>query len=418
MRIKEIVRLSLISMIKNKMRTTLTVLGMVIGIASIVIVFSAGEGIRSLIIGQIEAFGTDIIQTEIKVPSSKKGMQAESDSASAIASGVQVTTMKEKDLEDIKKLDNVSSGYGAILSQETLTYLNETKKIFLFGVGPDYINIDKSEISSGYFFTDSDNNSLSQVVVLGSKVASDIFKEEDPIGKNITIKRGRYQVVGVLKERGAMIGFDFDSMVFLPVRTLQKKIMGIDYFMYMVHKIIEPELAEETSEVVKEILRENHNITDPDRDDFRVTTMKEMLKTSKDITNSITILLLLIVTVSLVVGGVGILNVMYVIVSERTSEIGLRKAVGAKFSDIMRQFLIESILITLIGSFLGIVLGVVFSFLIFLGANYFGLDWKFIVPLKALVVAILFGLFFGVLFGLLPARKAGKLDPVEALRKE
>lgn len=418
MRIKEIVRLSLISMIKNKMRTTLTVLGMVIGIASIVIVFSAGEGIRSLIIGQIEAFGTDIIQTEIKVPSSKKGMQAESDSASAIASGVQVTTMKEKDLEDIKKLDNVSSGYGAILSQETLTYLNETKKIFLFGVGPDYINIDKSEISSGYFFTDSDNNSLSQVVVLGSKIASDIFKEEDPIGKNITIKRGRYQVVGVLKERGAMIGFDFDSMVFLPVRTLQKKIMGIDYFMYMVHKIIEPELAEETSEAVKEILRENHNITDPDRDDFRVTTMKEMLKTSKDITNSITILLLLIVTVSLVVGGVGILNVMYVIVSERTSEIGLRKAVGAKFSDIMRQFLIESILITLIGSFLGIVLGVVFSFLIFLGANYFGLDWKFIVPLKALVVAILFGLFFGVLFGLLPARKAGKLDPVEALRKE
>ncbi|MDD3711208.1 MAG: ABC transporter permease [Patescibacteria group bacterium] len=418
MRIKEVVRLSLIAMIKNKMRTTLTVLGMVIGIASIIIVFSAGEGIRSLIIGQIEAFGTNIIQTEVRVPSSKKGMEAETDSAGAIASGVQVTTMKEKDLEDIKKIDNVSSGYGAILSQETLTYLSETKKVFLFGVGPDYINIDKSEVSSGYFFTDSDNNSLSQVIVLGSKIAQDIFQEDDPVGKTVTIKRGRYQVIGVLEERGATVGLDFDSMVFLPVKTLQKKIMGIDYFMYMVHKIIDPNQSEETAEIMREILRENHDIPNPDRDDFRVTTMGEMLKTSKNITNSITILLLLIVTISLIVGGVGILNVMYVIVSERTPEIGLRKAVGAKFSDIMRQFLIESILITLIGAFFGIILGILFSFLICLGANYFGLEWKFVLPFKAFVVSILFALFFGVLFGLLPARKAGRLDPVEALRKD
>lgn len=418
MRIREVVRLSLLSILKNKMRTALTVLGMVIGVSSIVIVFSAGEGIRSLIIGQIEAFGTNIIQTEVRVPSSKKGTEAEADSASAIASGVQVITMKEKDLEDIKRLDNISSGYGAMLSQETITYLNETKKIFLFGVGPDYINIDKSEVESGYFFTDSDNNSLSQVVVLGHKIAQDIFKDDDPIGKNVTIKRSRFQVIGVLKERGATVGFDFDSMVLLPVKTLQKKLMGIDYFMYMVHSVIDPNLAEETGETMREILRENHNISNPDRDDFKVTTMEEMLKTTRDITNSLTILLLLIVTVSLIVGGVGILNVMYVIVSERTPEIGLRKAVGAKFSDIMRQFLIESILITLIGAFFGIILGVIISFLICLGANYFGLEWKFIIPFKAFLVSILFALFFGVLFGLFPARKAGKLDPVEALRKD
>ncbi len=410
--------MSLVAMIKNKIRTTLTVLGMVIGIASIIIVFSSGEGIRSLIIGQIEAFGTNTIQTEIKVPSSKKGVQAEADSASAIASGVQVTTMKARDLEDIKKIDNVSAGYGAILSQETLTYLNETKKVFLFGVGADYIKIDKSEIENGYFFTDSDDDSLSQVVVLGYKIANDVFGDDDPIGKTVTIKRGRYQVIGVLKERGATVGLDFDTMAYLPVKTLQNKIIGIDYFMYMMHQLVDPELAEETASIMGEILRENHNISDPDRDDFRITTMKEMLKTSKTITNSITILLLLIVTISLIVGGVGILNVMYVIVSERTPEIGLRKAVGAKFSDIMRQFLIESILITLIGAFFGIILGILFSFLIYLAANYFGLEWKFIIPLKAFIVAILFALFFGVLFGLLPARKAGRLDPVEALRKD
>jgi putative ABC transport system permease protein len=414
----EVVRLSLLSMARNRLRTALTVLGMVIGVASIIIVFSAGEGIRSLIVGQIEAFGTNIIQTEVKVPSSKKGMEADMDSSSALASGVQITTMKEKDLEDIKKLDNISSGYGAVLNQETLTYLNETKKVFLFGVGPDYINIDKSEIESGYFFTDSENNSLAQVVVLGHKIAEDIFKGDDPIGKNVIIKRGRYQVVGVLEERGATIGFDFDSMVLLPVRTLQKKIMGIDYFLYMVHGVIDPDLSEETAEEMRQILRDNHNISDPDRDDFRVTTMEEMLKISQDVTRSITILLLLIVAVSLIVGGVGILNVMYVIVSERTPEIGLRKAVGARFSDIMRQFLIESILITLIGAIIGIILGVLFSLVICLGANYFGLEWGFSVPIKAFIVSILFALFFGILFGIFPARKAGRLDPVEALRKD
>jgi len=143
-----------------------------------------------------------------------------------------------------------------------------------------------------------------------------------------------------------------------------------------------------------------------------------MMDASKTVTNALTILLLLIVAISLVVGGVGILNVMYVIVSERTPEIGLRKAVGARFSDIMRQFLIESVLITLVGGIVGIFLGILFSFFIYLGANYFGLDWDFILPIKSFIVAILFALIFGVLFGLLPARKAGKLDPVEALRRD
>lgn len=418
MKIREVVKLSLLSMLRNKTRTALTVLGMVIGIASIVIVFSAGEGIRSLIVGQIEAFGTNTIQTEVRVPSSKKGNEGDMESAGAIASGIQVTSLNEKDLEDIKRIPNINDGYGAILSQETISYLNETKKAFLFGVSASYIDIDNSELASGYFFSESDNSSLSQVVILGSKVAEDIFKGDDPIGKTVTIKRGRYQVIGVLKERGATVGFDFDSMTILPVKTLQKKIMGIDYFMYTIHRVVNPELAEETAETMRDILRENHSISNPDRDDFRVTTMKEMLETSKDVTNSITILLLLIVTVSLVVGGVGILNVMYVIVSERTPEIGLRKALGAKFSDIMKQFLIESILITLIGAILGILLGIIFSFIVFLLANYFGLDWKFSVPLKSFGVALLFAIFFGVIFGLFPARKAGKLDPVEALRKE
>ena len=418
MKVLESVKLSLKLMLKNKMRTGLTVLGMLIGIASIMIVFSTGEGIRSLIIGQVESFGTNIIQTEIRVPSTKSGMDSEMDSAQAIAGGTQITSLKERDLEDLKKIQNVKNGYGAVLGQETVSYLNESKRRFVFGVSASYIDIDSTEVEFGSFFTEEEDKSLAQVVVLGSKVAEDIFKGGEALNKGISLGKSKYKVIGILEERGATFGLDFDQMIYLPVRTLQKKILGTDYYMYMTHELYDASQAEETAEIARDILRINHNISDPDRDDFRVTTMKEMLETTSTITNGITILLLLIVAVSLIVGGVGILNVMYVIVSERTPEIGLRKAVGAKFRDIMTQFLVESVLITLIGAFFGIILGIFFSFLICVGANYFGLEWKFVVPLKSFVVSILFAIFFGVIFGIFPARKAGKLNPVEALRKE
>lgn len=418
MKIIESVKISLRLMLKNKMRTGLTVLGILIGVASIIIVFSAGAGVRSLIVGQIESFGTNVIQTEIRIPSTKVSVNAGSDSVKAISGGSQITSMKEKDLEDIKKIPNVKNGYGSVLGQETVSYLNESKRFFLFGASASYIDIDSAEVEFGSFFTEEDDRSLSQVVVVGHKVAEDIFKEIDPLNKTINIGKSKYKVLGVLKERETNFGFDFDQMIFLPVRTLQKKILGTDYYIHMVHELYDASQADETAAIAGDILRINHNISNPDRDDFKVTTMKEMLEIINVVTNGITILLLLIVVVSLIVGGVGILNVMYVIVSERTPEIGLRKAVGAKVKDIMTQFLVESILITLIGALFGIILGVLISFLICLGANYFGLEWKFVVPLKSFVVSILFAIFFGVVFGIFPARKAGKLNPVDALRKE
>lgn len=418
MKILRSTKLSLKLMSKNKMRTGLTALGILIGIASIMIIFSTGEGIRGLILGQLESFGANSIQTGIRVPSNKTGIEMDTDSAQAIAGGAQITTLKERDLEDIKKIPNIKDGYGAVWGQETISYLNEFKRKFLFGVSASYINIDSAELEIGNFFTEEDDRSLSQVVVLGSKIAKDIFKGDNPLNKNLGLGQSKYQVIGVLKERGNTFGLDFDQMVFLPIKTLQKKILGTDHYMYMIHELYDVSQTEETARTMEDILRINHNISNPDKDDFEVVTMKEMLETTNVITNGITILLLLIIAVSLIVGGVGILNVMYVVVSERTPEIGLRKAVGAKFKDIMTLFLVESVLITLIGAIFGIILGILFSFLIYLGANHIGLEWRFILPLKSFIVSILFAVFFGIIFGVFPARKAAKLNPVEALRKE
>jgi len=412
-------KLALKSMLANKLRTSLTVLGIVIGAASVVIVYSAGEGIRGLLFDQIGSFGTDIIQTEIKIPSNKRSSaQSEQNSGSGIAQGVQITTMRHEDLEDLKRLKNVTGGYGAILSQDKASYSSETRRAFLMGVGADYIDIDRSQVASGRFFSEEEDKSLAQVVVLGSKMADKLFGDSDPVGKFITLHKSKYQVIGTMEEKGQVMTMDFDDYIYLPVRTLQKKIMGIEHFLYMVHQLADPTRAEETAAEFRDILRENHDITNPDKDDFRVTTMAEMMETLDTIMSALTILLLSIIVISLVVGGVGILNVMYVSVSERIGEIGLRKAVGANYAAIKRQFLVESVLITLIGGLVGVVVGILMAWGLAWGASSFGLEWKFVVPLQGVIVALSFSFVFGILFGLGPAKKAARLDPIEAMRKE
>jgi putative ABC transport system permease protein len=406
-------------MLANKARTFLTVLGIMVGIAAVIVVYSAGEGISGLVFKQVESFGTDIIETEIKVPSDKKGQAGETESAGALATGVQITTLTLDDMEAVtRNSKNVKAGYGAIMGQEIVTYTNETRKAFLFGTSADYINIDKSQIDSGRWFTDSEDRSLASVAIIGSKMKAKLFGDQDPIGKSITIRKEKFTVIGVMKERGTVMFLDFDDYVYVPIRTVQKKIMGINHIMYMVHQLNNVDLALDTAEEARYILRERHGITNPDKDDFRVVTMIESMDTLKTITGAITLLLLGIVAISLIVGGVGVMNIMYVIVSERTAEIGLRKAVGATFYDVMSQFLVESVMITTLGGIVGVGLGIGLSFLISLVATSFGLEWQFIIPLRAYVVAGLFSLVFGVLFGLYPARQAARLDPIEALRNE
>ncbi|MEI6378395.1 MAG: ABC transporter permease [Candidatus Falkowbacteria bacterium] len=405
-------------MLSNKVRTLLTMLGIIIGIASIMIVYSTGEGIFGLVVGQVQSFGTDIIETEIKVPSNKKGQAGESQSASAIASGVQITTLVIKDMEDVRKIANVKNAYGAIMSQEQVSYRAENRRAFVLGTTAGYIEIDKSTIASGRFFTDAEDKNLSEVAVLGFKMKDKLFGDEDPIGKTITLRKHKFTVIGVMTERGGGMFLDFDNYVYVPLRTLQKKVMGLDYMMYMVHQLKDPAKGEETAAEAASILRVNHKITDPNRDDFRVVTMSEALGSLKTVSDAITLLLLGIVIISLIVGGVGIMNVMYVVVTERTMEIGLRKAVGATVGDILWEFLVESVVITTIGGLIGIVVGIGVSALVAYFAQSYGFAWSLVIPAKAYVVSIVFSMVCGVFFGLYPARKAALLDPIEAIRTE
>jgi putative ABC transport system permease protein len=411
------------SMFANKMRTFLTILGIVIGIASVIIVYSAGAGIQGLIMGQMESFGTDIVNTEVKVPTNNKVSNTSAAGATDLAQGVQITTLTLDDMLAVRKLPNVKNSYATILGQEQISYGNELKKGFIIGTNATFIEIDKSTVETGRFFTEEEDKTLGQVVVLGSKMKEKLFGASDCIGRMVKIRKTKFRVIGVMKERGAVMGMDFDDIIYVPVRTLQKKVMGIDYLQSFISQITDVNRSEETAGEIRALLRDRHEITvknadDYNKDDFRVVTMKEMMSLMGTVTGAITLLLLAIVAISLVVGGVGIMNIMYVIVSERTGEIGLRKAVGARYSDIMWQFLIESVLITVLGGIIGVALGILISYLISIGANYKGLDWRFQIPAKSIFVALGFSSFFGIVFGLYPARKAARLDPITALRKE
>lgn len=406
-------------MIANKTRTLLTALGLVIGIAAVIIVFSTGDSINSLILGQVQAFGTDIIQSEARLPSNLKGSAKDTQSAQAMAQGVQLTSMKLGDMEAIDRLPNVKGSYADLTGQALVNYEDVSTKAILFGVSPYFIEVGTFKLSSGRFYTDEEDKGLAQVVVLGSKMKIKLFGDADAVGKLIRIKKGKYKVIGVMSERGSSGIISLDDFIYVPIRTMQKRLLGIDHVVGIISQLKDVSKGDETAEDIKALLRDRHKIEDPNKDDFSVMTMKEMLNTLGVITNALTLLLLAIVVISLIVGGVGITNIMYVVVTERTAEIGLRKAVGAKINDILAQFLIESVILTTLGGVIGSIVGVMISYAVSVVAqSYLKVDWQFVLPIKGFIVAGIFSIICGIVFGLFPARRAARLDPIEALRTE
>ncbi len=403
----------------NPVRTMLTTLGIVIGIATVIIVLSAGEGFRSFINFQIDQFGSNAIYVETRIPPTTKTRAAGGSGGSNQASqAVQITTLKSKDVADVKRLPNVLGAYGAVIGQKVVAYGQIQKNTFIFGSGTDRFVIDKGVLASGRPYTEQEELGLAQVVVLGHDLAQDLFGNDDPVGKTIRIANLNFQVIGVYERRGSFGFSNDDQQAFIPLSTAQKKLLGIDHLLYMV---AQAKGSGDTAPVVEDmrvLLRQNHGITDPAKDDFTVQNQAQSLDTFNTILQGVTFLLIAVAAISLLVGGVGIMNIMYVVVTERIAEIGLKKALGAKPKDILWEFLVEAILLTLLGGVLGILFGAGLSYLLSIGANAAGFAWAFSVPVSGILLGLGVAGGIGLVFGVFPARRASKLDPIEALRYE
>ncbi|MBI5729346.1 MAG: ABC transporter permease [Candidatus Magasanikbacteria bacterium] len=409
------VNLAYASIRRQRRRAILTMLAISIGISAVITIIAAGKGMQRLVLGQLEVFGPGTISIEVKVPSAKQGS---SDNAVGLASGIVITTMKDRDLRDILKHPNIEAAYGMVSGQEAVSYGGQIKKTVLFGYGASAPEVEKFTVAEGRYYSKEEEESLATVAVLGSKAREKLFGDEDPIGKNIYIRGKTYRVVGVMASRGSAFFIDMDDIILIPTKTMQKKLLGIDYVPHILAKLKDNNQTASTVEDLKEILRSNHLIADPSRDDFAIDTMADATKTLSTVTEGVTLLLVALVCVSLLVGGVGIMNIMYVSVAERTFEIGLRKALGARKKDILWQFLAEAILVTLGGGVAGIILGAILALIVYLAAESFGLQWVYVISLSSVILAVSFSAFIGLLFGLYPARRAAALNPIEALRKE
>lgn len=399
----------------NISRSILTIVGITVGISMVVVVLSAGNGLKGIILDQISGFGNNWINIEVKIPQTGRNSH---ENGSGQVQGVVITTLTEEDMQALKRLPNIANAYAGLTNQAVISYGDETLRPTIFGVSPSYISINKSDVQEGQFFTEEQNRGADSVIVLGSEVAKNLFGESNPVGKLVRVDKGNFEVVGVMEELGNTGFISMDQMVYIPLRTVQKKMLGVDHVSWVVAEAKDNTKALDTAEEIHALMRERHRITDPDKEDFAVTTQQEATEVVGTIVVGISGLLIALSCISLIVGGVGIMNVMYVSVAERTFEIGLRKSAGATTSDILWQFLMEAVVLTLFGGVLGVAIGVGISFFISVIANLLGFAWDFSISLFSLFLSTGFSTAVGILFGIYPAKKAAALDPMVAIRQE
>ncbi|OIP81859.1 multidrug ABC transporter substrate-binding protein [Candidatus Peregrinibacteria bacterium CG22_combo_CG10-13_8_21_14_all_44_10] len=397
----------------NKSRAFLTSLGITIGIASVIMVVSIGSGAQSLIINQVKGVGSNLIGI---LPGGRM-----EDGPPAAVLGITITTLTLEDAEALSDPANVPNAVAVtayVKGSSIFTNGSDTMDGFFNGVSSSYPEVEDVVVADGRFFTESEANSLDRIVVIGSQIAEELFNGMDPIGEDMRIGRESFQIIGVLEERGTVAFQNRDDQVFVPVNVAQKLLLGIDYVSLIRVKVDSDENIERAQDDVIATLRSQHGIRVVADDDFTAESMDTAIEMLSAITNVLKFFLAAIAAVSLLIGGIGIMNIMFISVTERTREIGLRKAVGAGKRRILEQFLFESVVVTLVGGFAGIVVGSLISVLVALAAQKMGYDWDLVVSVQATFWAFCVSCIVGIVFGYYPAKKAANLNPIDALRHE
>ncbi|MDE3742006.1 ABC transporter permease [Maribacter polysaccharolyticus] len=406
MRLLNLFKIAFKAIVLNKIRTLLTMLGIIIGVAAVIAMLAIGEGSKQSIRSTISSMGSNMITIR----------PGEDDRGPARGSGGDVQTLTYKDYEEIKGKTTLLNYITPVVngSGQVINGANNWPST-IFGVNPEYLDIKVVGLQSGSMFTDAEVQAASKVVLLGQTVVDNVFPDgEDPIGKLVRFNSIPFKVIGVLEEKGEnTFGQDQDDVVIAPFSTVQKRILAIDYLNQIMASATSEDDAPEAVTQVTEILRSRHKLLDNENDDFTVRSMEELISTFSSTSEMLTVLLVAVAGISLLIGGIGIMNIMYVSVKERTKEIGLRMAVGGKGSDILMQFLIEAILISITGGLIGVTLG--------LGSTIFiekFLHWPTSVAMYSIIISFAVCAVTGIFFGWYPAKKAAALDPITALRYE
>jgi putative ABC transport system permease protein len=402
-----IIRVAFRALVRNKMRAALTMLGIIIGVSAVIAMVSIGQGASASVQAQIESIGTNLLF-----------VSAGAQNVGGVRSGTGDTgtnTLTVEDLDAIKReVPSVSMVTPAINARSQLVAGNMNWNTSVQGVSEQYPDIRKWPVQSGAFFTDTDVRTAARVIVIGQSIADNLFPGMDAVGQTLRVSNLPFRVVGVMVRKGQdQGGRDQDDIAFAPYTTVQKKVLGNTRVQIAYVSAISEDATYTAQSQIGELLRQRHKLTANEPDDFTVRNMTDVAEAANETSKTMTILLACIAGVSLLVGGIGIMNIMLVSVTERTREIGIRMAIGARSSAVRSQFLIESIVLSLTGGTVGILLGIGLSL-----AIPAMLGWPTLVSMMAIVGSVLFSVAVGIFFGYYPARKAASLDPIEALRYE
>jgi hypothetical protein len=392
------------SLIANKMRSILTMLGIIIGVAAVIALVSIGNGVKQDIQNSISSLGSNLLMVMPGAPRTP-GVRPTAGS---------MKSLKVADYEAIAKLDGVKAVSPMTNGTYVVIYQNKNWTTSVSGVNANYLDVNNWTMKSGRFLSNKNIQNRERVAVIGKTVAKNLFGDEDPVGAEIRVKNIPFRVIGVLNSKGSgAMGNDQDDMVIIPYTTAMERVDGIDYLrmLYVVAK--DENGIDRLQSDIENLLRVRHGIKDTNLDDFNIQNMNSIMETMEETTGTLTLFLGAVAAISLVVGGIGIMNIMLVSVTERTREIGIRKALGATYFVIVTQFLIEAVVISLMGGLIGIALGIGASKLISLASGM-----STVISVPTIVLSFAFSMAIGLVFGIYPARKAAKLNPIDALHYE